>query len=93
MSKLSPEEKEPIFVMSEADDLAWIDTYNKRYLHKLDKLVTQYPDICYKVRGYDTGAVRYIISKKWVTIRTPVVLTEEETAARQARGKKMREHI
>lgn len=83
-------EQETIINYNEGEKEAGVYTHNKKLLAMLAKLAEERPDECRFERGNLNDAVPYadyIIPKKWVKIKPPRIMSEEEKAARVARMK------
>ena len=73
---LTNQERETIIVFNEADDTAIVDTCNKGWINKLDKLVASSPKI---IEGRtDEFGKRYLLPKSWIKVRAPRELSDEE---------------
>ena len=80
--KLTREELETVISFNELPDcMADIETPNGRMIRMLEKARAEYPDeVVYLGRSAE-GFERYQVPKKWVKIRAPRKLTEEQRAA------------
>lgn len=75
---LSKLEKETIITFNEAEGQASIYTYNVKLQHKLNRLSLERPE---EVKHIDTdrrGGETYQVSKKFVAVRPPRQLTQEQ---------------
>ena len=80
--KLTREELETVISFNELPDcMADIETPNGRMIRMLEKARAEYPDeVVYLGRSAE-GFERYQVPKKWIKIRAPRKLTEEQRAA------------
>lgn len=77
-------ERETIIIFNEADDMATVDTCNRGWINKLDKLVASNPKI---VEGRtDEHSKRYLLPKSWVKIRAPREISDEERSVLRQRA-------
>ena len=77
--KLTREEMETIITFNEIDGAADIETFNSRIKRDIAKAAENYPqDVTIHDNG--DGSIRAILPKKWVKIRAPRVLTDEQRA-------------
>ena len=74
--KLTQEEKETIIRFDDSSDAAEIYTCNQAWIKRLDKLAVENKAIVLKFE--DKYSKTYICPKKWIKIKSPRVLTEEE---------------
>ena len=81
---LTNQERETIITFNEADDYAVVDTCNKAWINKLDKLVSCNP----KIIGdrTDEFGKRYIMPKSWIKVRAPREISEQERAVLKQRA-------
>ena len=83
-------EKETVIVFNETEKTAYIETPNARYKKILNKLKADYPDdVYFEHDENEDGFIAAQIPKKWVKLRGPRVLTDEQKAAYSERAKKM----
>ena len=81
---LTNQERETIIVFNEADDMATVDTCNRGWINKLDKLVASNPKI---VEGRtDEHSKRYLLPKSWIKVRAPREISEQERAVLRQRA-------
>ena len=85
--KLTREELETVINFNEIPNgQATIETPNGRLIKMIEKARAEYPEeVVYEGRTAE-GFERYIIPKKWVKIRAPRKLTEEQREQMRARG-------
>jgi len=83
---LTAQEKETIITLNEADKTADIEVFNARLMREIRKAVEAYPDEVTIKEGSD-GSFRVTLPRKWIKIRAPRVLTDEQRAAMIERGK------
>lgn len=87
---LTREEMETTISWNEATDKATIDTWSPALIRKMEKLVAEFPD---KVKAVyrDNYAPRFIIDKKYISVRTPKgrEMSEEQKALA---GERMRQY-
>ena len=81
---LTNQERETIITFNEADDFAVVDTCNKAWINKLDKLVSCNP----KIVGdkSDEFGKRYLLPKSWIKVRAPREISDEERAVLRQRA-------
>ena len=79
MNNLSRIEQETVILFNEAESTATIETYNGRLKRKLDRLATERPNEVTAQNGND-GARKYTVPKRWVTVNSPRVMSEEQKA-------------
>lgn len=77
---MTREELETIVSFNETPELADIETPNATLKKKLAQYLEEYPDDM-KFLGSQGEFDRYLIPKKWVKIRPPRKMTEEQRAA------------
>ena len=83
-------EKETTIVFNESESAAYIETPNRRIKQILKQLLKNHPDRVRLERDEDDeGFMSVQIPKKWVRIRGPRVLTDEQRAEYAERAKKM----
>lgn len=81
---LTNHERETIIIFNEADDMATVDTCNRGWINKLDKLVASNPKI---VEGRtDEHSKRYLLPKSWVKVRAPREISDEERSVLRQRA-------
>lgn len=80
------EELETIISFNETPELADIETPNATLKKKLAEYMQEYPDDM-KFLGSNNEFDRYLIPKKWIKIRPPRKMTEEQRAAAIERAK------
>ena len=80
------EELETIISFNETPELADIETPNATLKTKLAQYLEEYPDDI-KLVSSNGEFDRYLIPKKWVKIRPPRKMTEEQRAAAIERAK------
>lgn len=81
---LTNQERETIIVFNEADDSAIVDTCNRAWINKLDKLVSCNSKIV-EDRTDEFGK-RYIMPKSWIKVRAPREISEQERAVLKQRA-------
>lgn len=81
---LTNHERETIIIFNEADDMATVDTCNRGWINKLDKLVSCNPKIV-EDRTDESGK-RYIMPKSWIKVRAPREISEQERAVLKQRA-------
>ncbi len=83
--KLTKCEQETIVNYNQEDDMAHCYTYDKALIHRLDKLCQKSTSIIVVREG--EGFREYIFPKKWVRVKMPRQLSEEnrQKAAERAR--------
>lgn len=90
-SSLTSLEKETIINFNEEEKTASIYTYNKAYIRKLTAFCKQRPDL-YKLINHDKewGSYTFEVPKKYVSVRLPKNLSDEQKAEASSRMKKLR---
>ena len=73
-------EQETIINFNEEEQIADVYTHNKALINQLEKLRQKSTEI--SLVREDKYSKTYTIPKKWVKIRTPLILSEEERAKR-----------
>ena len=84
--KLTPYERETIFLYNEAEDTASVYTHEPKLIQKLKLLHKKYPDKIYPDCKEHHGAVSYIVPKRCVGVRTPY--SDERRKADSERARK-----
>ena len=79
---LTSEQQETGINFSNGSDVAIVYTANNAFKKKLDELCKLYPKnfILQHFAGYNDGIKSYHISKKYISIRTPTILSEKQKA-------------
>lgn len=90
MSKYSREEQETTILFNEADSTADVYSYNETLRKRLAQLAIDYPGEC-RFQFENERGTAYSIPKKWIKIRPPRTMTDEQRTAigerlRKARG-------
>lgn len=85
--KLTAEEKETIISFNEADGTADIEVFSARILREIRKAAEMYPDEV-TIKESSEGAYLVTLPKKWIKVRAPRVLTDEQRAEIAQRFKK-----
>ena len=85
--RLSRYEQETIVNFNESDSAATVYTYNGAFKKKLRLLSEQFPSDAKFIREDQHGGVTYSIPKRWIKIRAPRILTEEQRTANAERLK------
>lgn len=75
MSNISGYERETIINYNNEEKVAQVYTCNESLQRKLDKLCEEYPE-CTCI-NFDEYSKTYIVPKKWVKIRPPRKMSEE----------------
>lgn len=75
--KLSSEEKETVIVFNEADKTAQIETFNRSIVKQVQKAMALYPEEA-TIEAIDEESYRITLPKKWIKIRAPRLITEEQ---------------
>ena len=83
---MTREELETIVSFNETPELADIETPNATLKKKLAEYLKEYPEDM-KFLGSSGEFDRYLIPKKWVKIKPPRKMTEEQRAAAVERAK------
>ena len=82
-------EKETSINFNDAENEAVICTYNAAWLRKMDALCGRHEG--FSVRKREEGYGEYVIPKKYVTVRGPREMTEEQRVKSAERLQKARE--
>lgn len=82
------EERETFFNFDDSSDICYIYTCSKTLMNKLDKLCKKFPNE-YKLEKQDDCSKSYITKKKYVSIRTPKIMSASHLAKLQENAKKM----
>lgn len=90
MGKLTGLEQETIILFNEAEKTASVETYNGRLKKKLDKLAAERPEDVTAADGND-GSRKYVVPKKWVTVKSPRIMSDEARARNAERLAKWRD--
>lgn len=90
LMKLTAEEKETIISFNEAEKTADVEAFNSRTIREIRKAAEMYPDEISITENSD-GSIRAVFPRKWVKIRAPRILTDEQRAVMSERGKKAAE--
>lgn len=85
--QLTAIEKETIINFNEAEKTAEIETFSKPMIRQLEKAKADYPCDVSLCEGSD-GSYTASFPKKWIKIRPPRVLTDEQRAEIAQRFKK-----
>lgn len=86
--KLSNYERETIVNFNEEESIASIYTCSKALIRKLDTYCKKRPDL-YKLDEEDSPSKTYTFPKKYISIRLPKVLTEEQRKQLIERGRRI----
>lgn len=73
---LSRYEQETIFNYNNEEKNAYIFTYDKSLIRKIDNKLSEYPDIKVVRRGEYWA--EYSMPKKWIKVRFPRILSDEQ---------------
>ena len=85
--RLTAEEKETIINFNEADATADIEVFSARLMREIRKAAELYPDDV-TIKESSEGAYLVTLPKKWIKIRAPRILTDEQRAEIAQRFKK-----
>ena len=85
--RLTAEEKETIINFNEADATADIEVFSARLMREIRKAAELYPDDV-TIKESSEGAYLVTLPKKWIKIRAPRILTDEQHAEIAQRFKK-----
>lgn len=77
--KLTSEEKETIIVFNECDKTAEIETFNKSLIKQIQKAREMYPEQV-RIEAVDEEAYVIELPKKWIKVRAPRIITDEQRA-------------
>ena len=70
-------EMETIVNFTEAEDTAWIYTYNVALKNRLTKYAEKYPSLCRLTAQTEDGSMTYEVPKKRLTIMVTSPMSEE----------------
>ena len=79
--KLTAIEQETIILYNQAEATAEVETYDARFLEKLNRLAEKYPDQIQK-----TGERRFIVPKRCVSVREPYSAERRKAASDRAKA-------
>ncbi len=83
MYKLTPPERETTINWCTLDNIAYIDTADRKVIRKLDKLVSAYPDVYLCVRVDENfKAKQYNVPVELIRFAKPVSAARKEAARR-----------
>lgn len=88
---LSRAERETIIIFNEEDAIASCFTYNGKLTRRLQSLCEQKPDDIKLVKSNSEGGLTFEFPKKWITVRPPRQMSEEQAAAAAERLRLIRE--
>lgn len=89
MTNLTKYEQETIINYNNEEKTATIFTYDRSLIRKLDKRLSDYPEITKTKSGDDFA--EYILPKRWLKVGFPRQLTDEQRSAMSERMKAVRE--
>lgn len=78
MANLTKYEQETIINYNNEEKTASIFTYDRSLIRKLDRRLSEYPDI--KVLRRDEDWAEYSLPKKWIKVSFPRQLSDEQRA-------------
>ena len=85
---LTREEKETILTFNEeVNGLADVETFNGRMIRDIRKAAEMYPNDV-QITDNGDGSIRATFPKKWVKIRAPRILTDEQRAEMAEKARK-----
>lgn len=84
MYSLTRAEQETIVVFNEEDPQASVYTYNRSLKKNLRELSEKFPQNVTLEREDEWGGETFLIPKKWIKVRAPRVVTEEERKKKAA---------
>jgi len=87
--KLSKYEQETIINYNNEEKTASIFTYDKSLIRKLDKMLSEMPDMKLIYRGEDFA--EYSLPKKWIKVSFPRQYSDEQRAKMAERMRAARE--
>lgn len=87
--KLTNAERETIINFNDAEKTAEIYTCNSGWMRRMEALAAERPDEVRKTKTDEVSAT-YIVPKKWVKIRPPRILSDEQ---REQMSQKARERF
>lgn len=76
--KLTRYEKETIILFNEADKEAIVETYSKPLLRTLFAHAEKHPEVFHLEKDIGDGGYKFIVPKKYVTVRSPRKMTDEQ---------------
>ena len=87
MADYSRYEMETSILYNQEEKTASVYTCNPTLIRRLDKFCEQFPDQ-FKLETKDEHSKTYIIPKKYISIRGPKVITEEQKEKASERGRR-----
>lgn len=92
MQQLTKYEQETIINFNEDEKTASVYTHNKALMRKLKNYCKRFPEL-YKLKKEDKnwGSYTFIVPKKYVSVRVPKVLSEEQKTKVSKRMKELRQ--
>jgi len=79
-------EQETIILFNEAEDVAEVYTHKKSWIKKLDQMCKEFPNQVW-LKLFDDYSKTYYVSKKLISVRKPIVLTDKQKKERAKRIK------
>lgn len=76
--KLTRYEKETIILFNEADKEAIVETYRKPLIRCLFNHAEKYPELFHLEEDIGDGGYKFIVPKKYVTVRSPRKMSDEQ---------------
>ena len=89
--KLTVEEKETIINFNEADATADIEVFSARLMREIRKAAELYPDDV-TIKESSEGAYLVTLPKKWIKIRAPMKLSDEQRARLAENAKRLNQN-
>lgn len=86
-------ERETILRFDDESDVAHVNTFNRAFQRKLEKLLKENPEQVRLVNDYEKDnydGIYVTIPKSWIRIRTPMKLTEQQ---RKKKAEQMKARI
>lgn len=84
MTPLTRAEQETIVIFNEEESQASVYTYNRSLKKNLRELSEKFPQNVMLEREDGRGGETFLIPKKWVKVRAPRIVSEEEREKRAA---------
>jgi len=87
MPYLTNQERETIICFNEQDSTARVFTYNRKMSNYLRELASDPQSKCIALEDNLNGGLTFEVPKKWVKVRRPRQLTDEQRAELAARAR------
>lgn len=85
-------EQETIILFNEEETTAEVYTHNRKLIRTLDKFCKEFPDN-FKEIMKDENSKTYIVPKQNISVRKPIILSEEQKRKKRAVGRRNAKHL